>query len=70
MRPIAFAILQLTLAEYEEARTQDDRFLVYPGHETDSLERITKRTDRYLIVDKVPDAEPFVADDPRAAPSH
>jgi hypothetical protein len=64
------AVVQLTLTEYEEVRAQDDRFLVAPGHETDGLENITKRTDRYLIVDKLPGAEPFVEDDPRGAPSH
>jgi hypothetical protein len=62
--------VQLTLAEYEDVRAQDDRFLVAPGHETDGLENIAKRTDRYAIVDKVADAERFVKDDPRGAPSH
>ncbi len=62
--------VRLTLAEYEEVRTQDDRFAVYPGHETPELERVVKQTERYVLVDKVKDAEPLVADDPRGAPSH
>ncbi len=61
--------ISLTLVEYEEVREQDDRFALHPGHETPELERVVKQTERYVIVDKVPDAEPFVADDPRGAQS-
>jgi hypothetical protein len=60
----------LTLSEYEEVRVQDDRFAVYPGHETAGIERVVKENERYVLVDKVADAEAFVADDPRDAPSH
>jgi hypothetical protein len=62
--------VQLTLAEYEEVRTQDDRFAVSPGHETSGLENVVSRNQRWVLVDKVPDAEPFVEDDPRGAPSN
>jgi hypothetical protein len=61
--------VQMTINEYEEVRSQDDRFAVAPGHDTDVLEWVVRRTDRFVIVDKRPAAEPFVADDPRAAPS-
>jgi hypothetical protein len=44
-------------------------FVLYPGHETEMIEWVVARTDRFLIVDKRPAAEPFVADDPRGAPS-
>jgi hypothetical protein len=54
---------------YERVRSQDDRFVVKPGHETPELEQAIEWTDDYVIVDKVPSAEPFVADDPRGAPS-
>jgi hypothetical protein len=54
---------------YERVRAQDDRFAVKPGHETLELEHAVEWTDDYVIVDKVPAAEPFVADDPRGAPS-
>lgn len=63
-------IVELTLSEYEEVRLEDDRFAVYPGHETAGLERVVKENERYVLVDKVADAEVFVADDPRNAPSH
>lgn len=40
-----------------------------PGHETLELERAVEWTDDYVIVDKIPAAEPFVQDDPRGNPS-
>jgi hypothetical protein len=61
--------VRMTINEYEQVRSQDDRFVVYPGHETEMLESVVARTDRFVIVDKRPAAEPFVADDPRGAPS-
>jgi len=54
---------------YERVRSQDDRFVVRPGHETPELERAVEWTDVYVVVDKIPAAEPYVADDPRGAPS-
>ena len=59
----------MTLEEYEIVRTQDDRFALAPGHETEALEHVVDGTDRYLIVDKVDEAERFVSDDPRGASS-
>lgn len=59
----------MTINEYEQVRAQDDRFVLHPGHETEMIERVVARTDRFVIVDKKPAAEPFVADDPRGAPS-
>jgi len=60
--------VQMTIAEYESVRSQDDRFALVPGHETPELERIAERTERYVIVDKHGDAEALVSDDPRGAP--
>ena len=62
--------VEVTLREYERVRAEDDRFLLAPGHETNELERIVEQTDRFVIVDKVADAEAFVQDDPRGASSH
>lgn len=59
----------MTLAEYEVVRSQDDRFALVPGHETDNLEQIVDANERFVIVDKVDEAEPFVADDPRGRSS-
>jgi hypothetical protein len=61
--------VHMTIHEYEQVRSQDDRFVVYPGHETAPLESVVARTERFVIVDKRPAAEPFVADDPRGASS-
>jgi hypothetical protein len=61
--------VSMTISEYDQVRSQDDRFVVYPDHETEMLEWVAARTDRFVIVDKRPAAEPLVADDPRDAPS-
>ena len=61
--------VELTLREYEEVRSQDDRFALVPGHETPELEDVVQRTDKFVIVDKKPEAGPIVEDDPRGAPS-
>jgi hypothetical protein len=59
----------MTLAEYERVRSQDDRFAVAPGHESPEIETVVARHKRFLIVDKIAAAEPFVATDPRGAAS-
>jgi hypothetical protein len=59
----------MTINEYDQVRSQDDRFVVSPGHESDWLECVAARTDRFVVVDKRAEAEPFVADDARGAPS-
>jgi hypothetical protein len=61
--------VQMTIQEYERVRSQDDRFAVCPGHETEALEWVVARNERFVVVDKRPMAEPFVGDDPRGAPS-
>ena len=62
--------IEMTVAEYEVVRQQDDRFALHPGHETEELETVLRRTERYVIVDKKPEAESFVEDDPRGASSN
>ena len=59
----------MPLSEYEELRSQDDRFAVHPGHENEKTERVVKRADGFVVVDKIAELEPYVADDPRGAPS-
>ena len=61
--------VQMTIQEYEEVRSQDDRFAIYPGHEQGALEWVVARNERFVVVDKRPMAEPLVEDDPRGAPS-
>jgi hypothetical protein len=64
------ARVRMRLAEYEQVRSQNDRFAVYPGHEIEDIEHVVERGEGYVIVDKVRELEPFVADDQRGAPSH
>lgn len=59
----------MTLDEYERVRSQDDRFAVQPGHQEPAIERVVFSDDRFLIVDKLSEAEPFVTDDPGARAS-
>ena len=61
--------VSVPLEVYERVRSQDDRFVVRPGHETPDLEYAVEWTDTYVIVDKVAMAEWIVEDDPRGAPS-
>jgi hypothetical protein len=61
--------IPMTISEYENVRSQNDRFAVYPGHEREELEWVAARNERFVVVDKRPMAEPFVKDDPRGAPS-
>jgi hypothetical protein len=64
------ARVRMTLPDYEHVRQQDDRFVVVPGHEKLRIERVVTRTSAYLVVDKIAELEPHVADDPRGASSH
>jgi hypothetical protein len=61
--------VRVPLDVYDRVRAEDDRFVVRPGHETPEIEQAVEWTDAYVIVDKIPAAEPFVADDPRGTPS-
>lgn len=61
--------VHVPLVVYERVRSQDDRFVVRPGHETPELEHAVEWTDDYVVVDKIQEAERFVADDPRGAAS-
>jgi hypothetical protein len=64
------ARVKMTLADYERVRAQDDLFAVVPGHENSEIERVVDQGEGYIIVDKIAELEPYVADDPRGAPSH
>jgi hypothetical protein len=64
------ARIKMKLADYERVRDQDDRFAVAPGHENPEIERVVDRSEGYVVVDKLAELEPYVADDPRGASSH
>jgi hypothetical protein len=61
--------VRVPIEVYERVRSQDDRFIVRPGHETLEIEHAVEWTEDYVVVDKLPTAEPYVEDDPRGAPS-
>jgi len=63
------ARVSVPLDTYERVRQQDDRFVVRPGHETPEIERAVEWADNYVVVDKIPEVESLVEDDPRGAPS-
>ena len=55
--------VRMTVAEYEHVRADDDRFLVVPGHETPEMEAVVESSNRFVVVDKLPQAEPLVGAD-------
>lgn len=63
------ARVRMKLSEYEHVRQQDDRFALVPGHQDSEIERVVDANERFVVVDKAPELEPYVADDPRGAPS-
>jgi len=63
--PACDAKLGLSFEDYERIRSQDDRFAVAPGHESPELETVVERHETWLVVDKLPQFEPLVADDER-----
>jgi hypothetical protein len=54
------AMLTLTLNEYEEIHQQPDRFVLTPGHDNPEIERVVAQRERYIVVDKVGEAEEIV----------
>jgi hypothetical protein len=58
----------MTLAEYEEVRTDPKRFVVVPGHEIRDVETTLATNERFSIVEKHPGTptELAVETDPRA----
>jgi len=50
-------LITLTVAEYDDAHSQKDRFVVLPGHETVEIETIVERRPAYFVVDKLGEAE-------------
>jgi 2-phospho-L-lactate guanylyltransferase (CobY/MobA/RfbA family) len=55
--------ISMAVEAYEHVRADNDRFVVVPGHEDEKIERVVERAERYVIVDKRPNAERFVGAD-------
>jgi hypothetical protein len=45
--------LSMTVEEYEDVRTDGNRFAVLPGHEAPDVEKVVQVAERYLIVAKL-----------------
>jgi hypothetical protein len=50
-------LISLTVAEYDSIHSQDDRFVVVPGHENPEIESVVERRAAYFVVDKFGEAE-------------
>jgi hypothetical protein len=60
--------VSLTLAEYEQVRSNPTHFIIAPGHEVVDVERVIARTERFSVVEKfIGEAERIAVDsDPRS----
>lgn len=56
------SLISMTVAEYDSVHSQDDRFVVLPGHENPEIESVVERREGYLVVDKVGEAEEIAED--------
>jgi hypothetical protein len=61
--PECDVLVHMLASDYQRVRADNDRFVVVPGHEDAHIERIVERSKGYLVVDKRPEAEPFVGAD-------
>jgi hypothetical protein len=55
--------VRMTVAEYEHVRADNDRFALVPGHQTPEMEAVVESNERFVVVDKLPEAEPLVGAD-------
>lgn len=59
-------LVELSVREYEQVRSNPRRFLVLPGHERLEVEIVVERHHRYLVVEKLDRAgEQATKTDPR-----
>jgi hypothetical protein len=56
-RPGCSGLISLTIAQYNDVHTQEDRFVVVRGHENPNLEKVVEERADYLVVDKFGEAE-------------
>jgi hypothetical protein len=45
--------IELTRAEYEDVRTETTHFVLLPGHQNGSVERVISETERFIVVEKL-----------------
>jgi hypothetical protein len=51
------AVITLAADKYEGVHSEDDRFVVLPGHQSPEIERVVEEHADYLVVDKFGEAE-------------
>jgi hypothetical protein len=56
-------VLKLTMSDYNAVHSQEDRFVVLPGHQSDEIERVVEDRGDYVVVDKFGEAEEIVEND-------
>jgi hypothetical protein len=49
--------IELTREEYEEVRAEPTHFVLMPGHENGSVERVIAETKRFVVVEKLAPVE-------------
>jgi hypothetical protein len=62
-RPECDVLVHMLASDYQRVRADNDRFVLVPGHEDVHIERVVERSEGYVVVDKRPEAEPFVGAD-------
>jgi hypothetical protein len=60
--------VHMSLADYEDVRSDPKRFIIAKGHEQLEYEKILSETDQYVIVEKLPGgpAGAAIREDPRS----
>jgi hypothetical protein len=56
-------VIRLTMADYDRVHSQEDRFVVLQGHQSEEIERVVADRGDYVIVDKFGVAEDIVEDE-------
>jgi hypothetical protein len=63
-RPGCTGLISLTIAQYNDVHSQDDRFVVLRGHENPQLEKVVEERADYFVVDKFGEAEELAEREP------
>ncbi len=49
-------LVEVTIADYESVRADSRQFILAPGHEIPAVEQVIRRTEAYVVVQKLGDA--------------
>jgi hypothetical protein len=58
--------VRVSLAEYQEVRSEHNHFVLLPGHEQAGIESAVWRTDRFVVVEKQVEEVMLEKTDPRS----